>query len=192
MNIRTYFISTAERHQYTPFLMFKSTEVNLLISVWFDCWRRWQIRRYDWSDHLSIKLFANGQLHFQFLNYKQNQLKIWAYNWYINLLRNEAPCCFQFYMNLFKKKFYERLAQIHSASVSSMRRLWIALILAFAFRQTKKITKVWALKLHRQATHISTDIWPSIWTRYCVACQWFTALCIKCRSIWKQVMEINR
>ncbi len=147
MNIRTYFISTAERHQYTPFLMFKSTEVNLLISVWFDCRRRWQIRRYDWSDHLSIKLFANGQLHFQFLNYKQNQQKIWAYNWYINLLRNEAPCCFQFYMNLFKKKFYERLAQIHSASVSSMRRLWIALILAFAFRQTKKITKVWALKL---------------------------------------------
>ncbi len=29
------------------------------------------------------------------------------------------------------------------------------------------------------------------WTRYCVACQWSTALCIKCRSIWKRVMEIN-
>ncbi len=37
--------------------------------------------------------------------------------------------------------------------------------------------------VHRQATHISTDISPSIWTRYCVACQWFTALCIKCCSI---------
>ncbi len=24
----------------------------------------------------------------------------------------------------------------------------------------------------------------------CVACKWTTALCIKCRSIWKQVMEI--
>ncbi len=46
--------------------------------------------------------------------------------------------------------------------------------------------------VHRQATHISTDISPSIWTRYCVACQWFTALCIKCSSIWKQVMEIYR
>ncbi len=43
--------------------------------------------------------------------------------------------------------------------------------------------------VHRQATHISTDISPSIWTRYCVACQWSTAPCIKCRSIWKQVME---
>ncbi len=43
---------------------------------------------------------------------------------------------------------------------------------------------------HWQATHISTDISTLIWTRYCVACQWFTALCIKCRSIWKQVMEI--
>ncbi len=46
--------------------------------------------------------------------------------------------------------------------------------------------------VHRQATHISTDISPSIWTWYCVACQWFTALCIKCSSIWKQVMEIYR
>ncbi len=24
-----------------------------------------------------------------------------------------------------------------------------------------------------------------LWTRYCLACQWTTALCIKCRSIWK-------
>ncbi len=30
------------------------------------------------------------------------------------------------------------------------------------------------------------------WTWYCVACQWSMALCIKCRSIWKQVMEIYR
>ncbi len=30
--------------------------------VWFVCKERWRIRRYDWSDRLSIKLFANGQL----------------------------------------------------------------------------------------------------------------------------------
>ncbi len=29
-----------------------------------------------------------------------------------------------------------------------------------------------------------------LWTRYCLACQWTTALCINCRSIWKQVMVI--
>ncbi len=29
-------------------------------------------------------------------------------------------------------------------------------------------------------------------TRYFLACQWTTALCIKCRSIWKQVIEIYR
>ncbi len=29
-----------------------------------------------------------------------------------------------------------------------------------------------------------------LWTRYRVACQWTTALCNNCRSIWKQVMEI--
>ncbi len=31
-------------------------------------------------------------------------------------------------------------------------------------------------------------IW--LWTWYRVACQWTTALCIKCRSIWKQLMDI--
>ncbi len=30
MNIRTFFISTAERHQYTQFFKFKSTNINLL------------------------------------------------------------------------------------------------------------------------------------------------------------------
>ncbi len=30
--------------------------------VWFGCWTRWWIQHYDWSDRLSIKLFAKGQL----------------------------------------------------------------------------------------------------------------------------------
>ncbi len=30
--------------------------------VWFVCWARWRIRRYDWSDRLSIMLFSNCQL----------------------------------------------------------------------------------------------------------------------------------
>ncbi len=30
------------------------------------------------------------------------------------------------------------------------------------------------------------------WTQNCLTCQWTTALCINCRSIWEQVMEIYR
>ncbi len=55
MNIITYFISTVERRQYTSFIKFKSTEANLLSCL--IC-----LLLYDWSDRLSIKLFANSQL----------------------------------------------------------------------------------------------------------------------------------
>ncbi len=75
MNIRTHFISTAERHQYIIFLsihkylsfhkhihnIHKSTEV-IYSPVWFVCQTRWRILRYDWSDRMSIKLFVKGQL----------------------------------------------------------------------------------------------------------------------------------
>ncbi len=57
--IITYFISTAGRCQYTQFLKF--TEVNLL-SCLICLSGKMANQRYDWSDRLSIKLFANGQL----------------------------------------------------------------------------------------------------------------------------------
>ncbi len=41
------------------------------------------------------------------------------------------------------------------------------------------------------AFNIACDT-SAILSANCVACQWSTALCIKYRSIWKQVMEINR
>ncbi len=31
-------------------------------TVWFVCWTKWQIWRYDWSDGLSIKLPAKEQM----------------------------------------------------------------------------------------------------------------------------------
>ncbi len=75
--------------------------------------------------------------------------------------------------------------------ISSVKPVpWLAVNLITCFQMERHL--IHRAVVHRQATHISTDISPSIWTRYCVACQWFTALCIKCRSIWKQVMEINR
>ncbi len=37
--------------------------LNLIYSpVWFVCQKKWWIRHYDWSDRLSVKLFAKGQL----------------------------------------------------------------------------------------------------------------------------------
>ncbi len=49
-------VSIAERCQYTPLFKFKSTDVNL---------QKWQIQRYDWSDRLSIKLPAKGELDYK-------------------------------------------------------------------------------------------------------------------------------
>ncbi len=59
MNIRRYFISTTERHHH-----FSSLSPPMLIHypVWFVCRTKWQIRCYEWSDHLSINLFVKGQL----------------------------------------------------------------------------------------------------------------------------------
>ncbi len=34
--------------------------------VWFDCWTKGRIQWYDWSDRLSIKLPAKGQLPFTY------------------------------------------------------------------------------------------------------------------------------
>ncbi len=51
MNIRRDLVSTAERHQYT-----------LLSDLFFG--QKWQIRRYDWSNHLSVKLPVKGQLRY--------------------------------------------------------------------------------------------------------------------------------
>ncbi len=58
MNI-TYLISTVERHQYTEFFTFESTEINLL-SCLICLLGKMTDSHYDWSDRLSIKLFVNG------------------------------------------------------------------------------------------------------------------------------------
>jgi len=47
VNIRRNVVLTADRRQYTLFFKFKS---------WLLCRTKWQIAKYDWSDHLSIKL----------------------------------------------------------------------------------------------------------------------------------------
>ncbi len=47
--IRRHLVSTTERCQYTPFLKFKSTDVNLL---WIVCWT---ILHYDWSDQITCQ-----------------------------------------------------------------------------------------------------------------------------------------
>ncbi len=45
------------------FFKLKPTNVSLLSSlVWFVYQTKWQILRYDWLDHLSIKLTVKGQL----------------------------------------------------------------------------------------------------------------------------------
>ncbi len=50
-----------------------------------------------------------------------------------------------------------------------------------AFRWSRRLLT--SYKISRSQSH-------AILSANCVACQWTTALCINCRSIWKQLMEI--
>ncbi len=60
MNIRRYLVSTTERCQYTLFFKLFRRQSNLLSSLFVG--QKWKILRCDWSDRLSIKLPAKGEL----------------------------------------------------------------------------------------------------------------------------------
>ncbi len=60
-------VSNTERHQYTTFFNFKSTDNSLL-----SCLICLSILCFDWSDNLSLKLPADGQ------KYKVDSALIWA------------------------------------------------------------------------------------------------------------------
>ncbi len=56
MNIRRYLVSIVEN-------VSSSSQLMLIYStVWVVYWTKCQIQHYDWSDRLSVKLLAKGQL----------------------------------------------------------------------------------------------------------------------------------
>ncbi len=73
--------------------------------------------------------------------------------------------------------------------ISSVKTvLWLAVNLHQLFSNgaafnTQSLRSLTSNAISRSLSHA---IHLRFWARNCVACQWTTALCIKCRSIWKQ------
>lgn len=78
MEIRRYFILITERHQYTSYLKFKHTKVNLFF--WQICLSdKMVIWRSDCSDSLSIKLPVKGPSRVYMSQFWENWVRIEKY-----------------------------------------------------------------------------------------------------------------
>ncbi len=122
----------------------------------------------------------------------------------VNLMINTQTPLKQFFSkkrcDIFKKGMCETSRLNNTAAAS---REWKYLFTLFSLAHLCFVCEWWMMHLYSAllciAVHPSYAISRSlshamdasaILSANCVACQWTTALCIKCRSIWKQLKEI--